>query len=114
MPGQTVAYAALTAAVPCDVAGTTVLPMFEQLTPFVPTLATTAFYACAFDLMMHALRVMPFEITNAIWSGGGVVLTAVIGVTVFTHSRDLPALVGIAMIVGGVVVMQALSTATGH
>ncbi|AWI91979.1 hypothetical protein C0214_27240 (plasmid) [Methylobacterium sp. DM1] len=57
---------------------------------------------------------MPLGVAYAIWSGVGVVLTAVIGTILFKQSLDLPALVGIGMIVGGVVVMQAFSVTTGH
>ncbi|GJE59403.1 DMT family transporter [Methylobacterium trifolii] len=114
MPSQAFAYAALTVAIVCEVAGTTFLQKSEQFTRLVPTVAMGAFYAGAFYLMTHALKVMPLGITYAIWSGAGVVLTALIGATLFKQSLDVPALVGIAMIVGGVVVMQVFSTATGH
>lgn len=114
MPVQSYAYVALGAAILCEVAGTTFLQKSEQFTKLAPTLAVAAFYAGAFYLMTHALKVMPLGITYAIWSGVGVVLTAVIGATVFKQSLDLPAMVGIAMIVGGVVVMQVFSTTAGH
>lgn len=114
MPSQAVAYAALTAAILCEVAGTTFLQKSEQFTRLVPTMAMAAFYACAFYLMTLALKAMPLGVVYALWSGVGIVLTAVIGATVFKQSLDTPALVGIAMIVGGVAVIQSLSTAVGH
>ncbi|MCJ2083719.1 DMT family transporter [Methylobacterium sp. J-090] len=114
MPSQTAAYAALAVAILCEVAGTTFLQKSEQFTKVAPTLAMAVFYAGAFYLMTHALKVMPLGVVYALWSGVGIVLTALIGATVFRQSLDLAALVGIAMIVGGVVVMQAFSRATGH
>lgn len=114
MPSQIVAYAALSAAILCEVAGTTFLQKSEQFTKLAPTLATAVLYAGAFYMMTHALKVMPLGIVYALWSGVGIVLTALIGATLFRQALDLPAMVGIAMIVGGVVVMQVFSTATGH
>ena len=114
MPSSFVAYAALTLAILCEVAGTTFLLKSEQFTRPMPTLAMTAFYAGAFYLMTHALKTMPLGVVYALWSGVGIVLTALIGTAVFKQTLDLPAMIGIAMIVGGVVVMQACSTATGH
>lgn len=108
------AYCALAGAIAFEIAGTTFLQRSEQFTKAVPTLSMMAFYAAAFFLLSLALRALPLGIAYAIWSGVGVVLTAIIGVMVFKQSLDLPAMAGIAMIVGGVVIIQTSSTATGH
>ena len=41
-------------------------------------------------------------------------LTAIVGVVVFRQALDAAAVIGIAMIVGGVVVMQAFSQTSSH
>lgn len=99
MPSHTAAYAAPTVAILCEGAGTTLLQKSEQFAKLVLTLA---------------LRAMPLGVSYAIWIGVGVVLTAIICATVFKQSLDLPAMAGIAMIVGGVVFIQTSSTAAGH
>ena len=71
-------------------------------------------YALAFYLLSIALRQMPVGIAYAIWSGLGVVLISVIGTVVFRQRLDLPAMVGLAMIVGGVVVINLFSKTVGH
>lgn len=114
MSSYTVAYAALVLAIVCEVAGTTLLQMSQQFTRLVPTLAMAAFYVAAFYFLTHALKAMPLGVVYALWSGVGVVLTAVVGATLFRQTLDAAALIGIAMIVGGIVVMQAFSTVTGH
>lgn len=114
MSSHTVAYAALVLAIVSEVAGTTLLQMSQQFTRLVPTLAMAAFYAVAFYFLTHALKAMPLGVVYAVWSGVGVVLTAVVGAILFKQTLDAAALVGIGMIVGGIVVMQAFSTATGH
>ncbi|GAA0277747.1 Multidrug transporter EmrE [Methylorubrum aminovorans] len=114
MPSYLATYAALGVAIVCEIAGTTFLQESEQFTRIAPALATTACYAAAFYFLSLVLKAMPLGVAYAIWSGVGVVLTAVIGTILFKQSLDLPALVGIGMIVGGVVVMQAFSVTTGH
>ncbi|RYG79755.1 MAG: QacE family quaternary ammonium compound efflux SMR transporter, partial [Alphaproteobacteria bacterium] len=46
--------------------------------------------------------------------GLGVVLISVIGAVVFRQRLDLPAMAGLAMIVGGVVVINLFSKTVGH
>jgi small multidrug resistance pump len=50
----------------------------------------------------------------AIWSGVGIVLIALIGWAVLKQPLDLPALVGIGLIVAGVAVIQLFSKASAH
>jgi small multidrug resistance pump len=61
-----------------------------------------------------ALRDIPTGIAYAIWSGVGIVLVAVIACIFQGQSLDLPAMVGMALIIAGVLVMNLFSTATGH
>ena len=44
---------------------------------------------------------MPLGVVYAIWSGAGIVLVTLIGWSVFRQMLDLPAVIGIAMILGG-------------
>ncbi|HAM61753.1 MAG TPA: QacE family quaternary ammonium compound efflux SMR transporter, partial [Psychrobacter sp.] len=53
-------------------------------------------------------------IAYALWGGLGIVLTSLVGVFFFKQSLDTAAVVGIAMIVGGVVVMNVLSNSVVH
>lgn len=114
MSASTTAYAALGTAIAFEVAGTTLLQKSEQFTKAGPTLAMAACYGAAFFLMSVALKAMPLGVVYAIWSGVGIVVTAAIGAVLFKQSLDLPAMVGMSLIVAGVVVMQAFSATTGH
>lgn len=114
MSASIVAYAALGTAIAFEVAGTTLLQKSEQFTRVGPTLGMAVCYTAAFFLMSIALKAMPLGVVYAIWSGVGIVVTALIGATLFRQALDVPAMVGMAMIVGGVVVMQAFSATTGH
>ncbi|MEW6539419.1 MAG: SMR family transporter [Pseudomonadota bacterium] len=107
-------WAALLGAIALEVAGTTMLQASQQFTRVWPTAGMGGCYGLAFYLLSIALRQMPVGIAYAIWSGLGVVLISVIGTVVFHQRLDLPAMVGLAMIVGGVVVINLFSKTVGH
>ncbi len=107
-------WAALLGAIACEVAGTSLLQASQQFTRPWPTAGMAVCYGLAFYLLSIALRQMPVGIAYAIWSGLGVVLISVIGTVVFRQRLDLPAMVGLAMIVGGVVVINLFSKTVGH
>ena len=52
---------------------------------------------------------MPVGITYAIWSGVGIVLTAVLAAVFFKQTPDAPAIIGMAFIVVGVMIIQIFS-----
>ena len=107
-------WMALLGAIGLEVAGTSLLQASAQFTRAWPTAGMAVCYGLAFYLLSIALRQMPVGIAYAIWSGLGVVLISVIGTVVFRQRLDLPAMVGLAMIVGGVVVINLFSKTVGH
>ena len=60
------------------------------------------------------LRTLPVGIAYAIWSGLGIVLISMVGVVWFKQPLDLPALLGLGLIVAGVVVVNLFSKSVGH
>lgn len=108
------AYGALALAIVCEVIGTSFLMKSEQFTKLVPTLVMTLFYAGSFYFLSQSLKTLPLGVAYAIWGGLGIILTAVIGVVMFRQMLDLPAMIGIGMIVGGVVVVNAFSNSMSH
>lgn len=107
-------YGALGAAIACELVGTTLLQKSEQFTRFAPTLFMVLFFAGSFFFLSHALKAIPIGIAYAVWAGVGVVLTAFIGVAVFRQTLDVAAIAGIAMIAGGMVVVNAFSNSAMH
>jgi small multidrug resistance pump len=57
---------------------------------------------------------VPLGVAYAMWGGLGIILTAIISVTVFKQTLDLAALIGIGMIVAGVIVMNTFSSSVSH
>jgi hypothetical protein len=68
-------------------------------------------YALALYLLSLTLDVLPVGVVYAVWSGSGVALITVVGRVVFKQALDRPALIGIALIMAGVFVLQLFS---GH
>ena len=73
-----------------------------------------ACYGASFFFLSLVLRTLPVGIAYAIWSGLGIVLISMVGVIWFKQSLDLPALVGLGLIVAGVVVVNLFSKSVGH
>lgn len=94
--------------------GTTALQASQQFTKLWPSVLVVVAYAVSFYLLALTLRVMPVGIVYAIWSGLGIVLIAAIGYVLFGQKLDLPALLGMAMIVAGIVVINLCSNTTTH
>ena len=107
-------WTALLAAIALEVAGTSLLQASQQFSRLWPTLGMAACYLAAFYLLSLALREAPVGIAYAIWSGLGVVAISLIGLVAFGQKLDAAAAVGLAMIVGGVVVIQLFSRTVTH
>lgn len=107
-------YLALVSAIICEVIGTSLLQESRQFTRFLPTLGMALFYIISFYLLSLALRGMSLGIAYAIWSGVGIVLVAAVGLVVFKQRIDLPGMIGLGMIVGGVLVVNLFSHSVGH
>jgi small multidrug resistance pump len=55
------------------------------------------------------LKTIPVGITYAIWSGIGIILIAISGAVFFKQVPDFPAIIGMALIIVGVVVINVFS-----
>jgi len=108
------AYLFLVAAILFETVGTTALQASHQFSRLVPSILVVIAYALAFYFLAFALRFMPVGIAYAIWSGLGIVFIAAIGLLVFGQRLDLPALLGIAMILGGILVIHLFSSTATH
>ena len=108
------AFVYLALAIVTEVVGTTALKASEGFTKLWPSVTVVVGYALAFYLLALVLRTIPVGIAYAIWAGLGIVLVTVAGVVLYGEKPDLPALLGIAMIIGGVAVIQLFSSVSAH
>lgn len=101
-------------AVVFETIGTTALQASQQFSKPLPSIIVVISYAAAFYLLALTLRHMPVGIMYAIWSGSGIVLIALIGWVVFRQTLDLPAIIGMVLILTGIVIIQLFSKTATH
>src|SRR5690606_9801351 len=101
-------------AIVCEVIGTSLLQHSRQFTRLWPTVGMALFYLTSFYLLSLALRGLSLGIAYAIWSGVGIVLVALVGFLAFNQRIDLPGVIGLSMIVGGVLVVYLFAHSVGH
>ncbi|MDF1716388.1 MAG: SMR family transporter [Antarcticimicrobium sp.] len=107
-------YIYLILAVAAETVGTTALQASQQFSRLMPSLLAVAGYAVAFYFLALTLKAMPVGIVYAMWSGLGIVFIALIGFIAFGQRLDLPAVLGLAMIIGGIAVINLFSGSTTH
>ena len=64
--------------------------------------------------ILSSQKNIPLGVAYAIWSGVGIVLTAIVSILVFKNKIDLPFVLGSLLIIAGVVVINLFSKANGH
>ncbi|MFY9640833.1 MAG: SMR family transporter [Rhodomicrobium sp.] len=101
-------------AVSGEVVGTSALKASEGLTKLAPAGLVVAGYAVAFYFLSLTLDTIPIGIAYAVWSGTGIILISIIGWSLFGQTLDLAALIGIALIVAGVGIINLLSKTAAH
>lgn len=108
------AYFYLALAIIAEVIATSSLKASAEFTKLFPSLIVVTGYGIAFYLLTLVLRSIPIGITYAIWSGIGIILVAVVGAILYKQIPDLPAMIGMALIVAGVVIIHVFSKTAVH
>ncbi len=108
------AYVYLSFAIAAEVVGTLALKSTRGFTVLLPSIAVICGYSLAFFLLSLALRSMSVGTAYAIWSGVGTAIVALAGALIF-HERLTPTMiVGIALIIVGVVVLELGTESAGN
>jgi small multidrug resistance pump len=107
-------YLYLGVAVVFEVIGTSALKQSDSFTRLTPSLITAVAYAISFVFLALTLRSIPVGLAYAMWSGIGIVLIAAVGWLWFKQPLDLPALLGLGLIIAGVIVVNVFSKSLPH
>lgn len=97
-----------------EVIATSFLRASAGFTQLGPTLVVVIGYAITFYFFSLALQTIPVGVGYAIWSGVGIVLVSIIAYFAYGQTLDLPALIGIGLILAGVLVINLLSQSSAH
>ncbi len=107
-------YIYLICAVITETIGTASMQASQQFTKPLPSIVVVISYGVSFYLLSLTLKFMPVGVVYAIWSGLGIVLIALIGLAVFGQKLDLPAVIGLGLIIAGVLVINLFSHSATH
>jgi small multidrug resistance pump len=104
----------LSVAIVSEVIATSALKSSEGFTRLWPSLMVVAGYGIAIYLLSLSVKTIPIGIAYAIWSGAGVALIAMIAWVFYGQALDAPAVLGLALIIAGVVVLNVFSKTVAH
>jgi small multidrug resistance pump len=107
-------YLYLAIAIVTEVIATTSLKASAEFTKPVPSLIVVVGYGASFYFMTLVLRTVPVGITYAVWSGVGIVLVAILGTLLYEEVPDLPAIIGMGLIILGVAVINVFSKTSAN
>ena len=107
-------YLYLALAIVMEVLGTSLLGKSEGFSKWLPTVGSLLSFGVCFYFLSLALKNIPLGVAYAIWSGVGIVLTAIVSILVFKNKIDLPFIIGALLIIAGVLVINLFSKASGH
>lgn len=93
---------------------TSLLKLSDGFTKPIYAALSLAMFAFIFYLLSIIFRTIPMGVAYAVWSGVGIVLISLIGYFFMAQKLDTPALVGIALIVAGTIIINAFSKSVSH
>lgn len=108
------AYLYLGLAIVAEVIGTMALKASNGFSVLVPSAIVVIGYAAAFILLSFCLKEIPVGIVYGTWAGLGIVLVTIAGAVLYQEVPDLPAILGLALIVAGVLIIHLFSKVTSH
>jgi small multidrug resistance pump len=71
-------------------------------------------YGIAFYCLSLTLKTIPVGIVYAVWSGAGIVLITLVAVVLYRQVPDVPAIIGLGLIIAGVAVLNMFSKMQAH
>ena len=102
-------YFFLGGAIFCEVAGTMLLPISQNFTKILPTIALGIFYISALYLLTFVVNKLPIAIVYATWSGLGIFTISILGYIFFRQNLSWQAVLGLFLIIVGVILVNSFS-----
>ena len=104
----------LCVAIIAEVIATSALKSSEGFSKPIASVIVVLGFIIAFYCLSLTLKTIPVGIAYAIWSGVGIVLVTIIAWIVFDQKLDVWGIIGIALIMSGVLVLNLLSNTSSH
>ena len=107
-------YLYLAIAITAEVIATTSMKALDGFNKPLTLLLVVVGYAISFWMLSLVVKTIPVGVAYAVWAGMGIVLVSIAAVFLYQQRLDLPAMLGMGLIVAGVVVIQLFSQSVGH
>ncbi|MCW3480812.1 multidrug efflux SMR transporter [Neisseriaceae bacterium JH1-16] len=104
----------LAIAIVAEVIATSSLKAADGFTRLAPSIVVVIGYGIAFWMLSLVLKSVPVGIAYALWSGLGIVLVTGVAMLLYGQKPDFAAVVGIALIIAGVLVLNLFSKMSAH
>ena len=102
-------YWYLIIAIIAEVLATSALKQSDGFSRLLPSLVVMVGYGASFYFLSLVLRTVPVGVAYAVWAGLGIVVISIVGAVLYDQKMDMPAVLGIGLIISGVVVLRLFS-----
>ncbi|OOF46188.1 DMT family transporter [Rodentibacter trehalosifermentans] len=93
-----------------EIAATNLLKLSDGFSKITPTVGSLVLYVISFYFLSIIFRSLQVGLVYAVWSGVGIVLTAIVAYFAFGQKIDTAGMIGIALIISGVLVINLFSS----
>lgn len=107
-------YVYLAIAITAEVIATTSMKALAGFSRPLPLFLVVVGYGISFWMLSLVVKTIPVGVAYAVWAGLGIVLVSIAAALIYQQKLDLPAMLGMGLIIAGVVVIQLFSGSTGH
>ena len=107
-------FALLAIAIVAEVIATSAMRASDGFSRLLPSAIVVLGYGVAFYCLSLTLRSVPVGIVYAVWSGAGIVLITLVALVLYRQVPDVPAIIGLGLIVAGVAVLNVFSKMQAH
>ena len=101
-------------AIVIEVIGSNCIKASEGFSKPLPTVVSLIAFAVSLYLLSIITKSLQLGIVYAVWSGVGIVLTAVVAYCVFGQKPDIAGFIGMGLIILGVLVINLFSSGASH
>ena len=96
-------------AIVIEVIGSNCIKASNGFSKPLPTVIAIGAFVIALYLLSIITKTLPLGIVYSVWSGVGIVLTTLVAMFVSGQKPDLPSIIGMALIISGVLVINLFS-----
>lgn len=97
-----------------EVTATSALKASSGFTKIFPSIIVLIGYGVSFLFLSLTLKSIALGVTYAVWAGIGIVLVSIVGLVFYKQTLDLPAIIGIILIIAGVITINLFSKSISH